>query len=204
MRDPAMSPDPSPDPFGRSDDSLHPGSTLAGGIIRQALEAIIGPPEASRFAGIQDLAGLARELENYYGEQAGHGIALRIGGACFEQMARRIGDQSELAQPAFRLLPLPLRLRRGLIASQDLLSDFVGKGAQVDEQDGGLLLRLRNCPICSGRVASDPICHLMLGLLKEALGWMSGGRFFDVQEITCRGRSDEVCLFAIDPVPVEL
>jgi len=185
-------------------DARGPNGSLNNQVLNRALEEIIGSSEVARLGDTPSIADLARELEVRFGQQPGRGIAVRVGGICFIQMVRRIGDQAGLTQPSFRLLPLPLRLRQGLLAFRDLLSDFGGMGIGVEEQDGRLFWRLQDCPICAGRDASEPICCLMLGMLKEAMSWLSGGRYFDVQEIACHGRGDEDCIFEIDPIPMDL
>jgi predicted hydrocarbon binding protein len=43
---------------------------------------------------------------------------------------------------------------------------------------------------------------LAVGLLQEALYWLSGGKIFDVKEITCIARGDPACTIVIDPTPL--
>jgi hypothetical protein len=193
-----------PDPVAQSPAGWETHGSLASRALQQALTQIIGCADASSLGPVQEIPGLSKALEARWGQLAARGIALRVGGACFIHVVRRIGDQAGLTQPAFRLLPLGLRLRQGLLAFRGLLSEFSGKGARVEEQDGRFFWRLPDCPICAGLHASEPTCFLMLGMLEEAVSWLSGGKVFAVQEITCRGRGDEDCIFLIDPTPVEL
>jgi hypothetical protein len=174
-----------------------------GRVLNAALVEIIGSDAAASLGNLQGMPDLARELEARFGQSAGRGIALRVGGACFAQFVRQFGDLAGLTQPAFRLLPLRLRLRQGLLAFRGLLAEFAGKGVRVEDQDGRLFWRLQDCPLCVGHQVSEPICYLMLGMMKAALAWLGGGKVFDVREIACRGRGDDDCVFLIDPTPVE-
>ena len=45
---------------------------------------------------------------------------------------------------------------------------------------------------CAGSdKAYDPVCHLAVGLLQEALYWVSGGKVFNVEEKTCIAAGDK-------------
>ncbi|MFH1183459.1 MAG: 4-vinyl reductase [Chloroflexota bacterium] len=202
--DSAITPGFEADPVVHSHAGRGPHGSLASRALDRALTEIIGCTEAASPGPVQDIPDLSRTLEARCGQRAARGIALRVGSACFTHVVRRIGDQAGLTQPAFRLLPLSLRLRQGLLAFRGLLTEFSGRGARVEEQDGRLFWRLPDCPICAGLRASEPICFLMLGMLEQALSWLSGGKVFDVQEIACRARGDEDCIFLIEPSPVEL
>ena len=47
----------------------------------------------------------------------------------------------------------------------------------------------------------DPVCHLAVGLLQEALYWVSGGKVFNVEEKTCIAAGDATCTIEIDANP---
>ena len=181
-----------------------PHGSLALRAVQQALTEIIGCAEAASLGPVQEIPGLSRALEARCGQLAARGIAFRVGGASFIHVIRRIGDQAGLTKPGFRSLPLGLRLHQGLLAFRGLLSEFSGRGARVEVQDGRLFWLLPDCPVCTGWRASEPVCFLMVGMLEEALGWLSGGKVFHVEEIACRGRGDEDCIFRIDASPIEL
>ena len=41
-----------------------------------------------------------------------------------------------------------------------------------------------------------------VGLLQEALYWLSGGKVFNVEEIACIARGDAACTIVIDQTPL--
>jgi predicted hydrocarbon binding protein len=42
-----------------------------------------------------------------------------------------------------------------------------------------------------------------VGILQEALYWVSGGKFFNVEETHCIAAGDNACLIEIDKQPIE-
>jgi predicted hydrocarbon binding protein len=43
----------------------------------------------------------------------------------------------------------------------------------------------------------------MVGTFQEALFWLSGGKYFIVEEILCIAKGDSTCTFRIDKSPLE-
>lgn len=146
--------------------------------------------------------GLLRSLEAAYGARGGQGIALRIGQASFRQGLRVYGSTAGAQDIEFRLSPLPARVRAGLRSLARLFNEHAGQNIVVDEYGGNLLWRVENCPLCGEHRSTEPICYLAVGLLQEALCWLSGGRAFRVEEIACLSRGDSTCSFLIDQMPI--
>jgi len=145
---------------------------------------------------------LGEMLEQVYGPHGGRGLSLRIGRACFNYGVRQYSTQLGLTQMAFRLLPLPLKLSTGARALADLFNTFTDQRVRIEEQDKKLLWHIERCPLCWERRTQEPACHLAVGLLQEALYWLSGGKVFSVEEKTCFAAGDKTCMIAIDQSPV--
>jgi len=148
------------------------------------------------------VSNLTEMLEQAYGPRGGRGLALRVGRACFNNGVRQYSAQMGLTEMAFRLLPLPMKLQTGAKAFAELFNTFTDQQVRIEEENGNLLWHIERCPLCWERRASDPVCHLAVGLLQEALGWLSGGRIFNVEEKTCIAAGDKTCTIVIDPSPI--
>jgi predicted hydrocarbon binding protein len=161
------------------------------------------PPDntslAFPFATVSNLTGV---LEQAYGPHGGRGLALRIGRACFNYGVRQYGAQMGLTEMAFRLLPLPAKLHAGAKAFAELFNKFTDQQVRVEEEDGKILWHIERCPLCWERKTPDPVCHLAVGLLQEALYWVSGGKIFTVEEKTCIAAGDKACSIEIDQSPI--
>jgi len=148
------------------------------------------------------LSCITGTLEQAYGPHGGRGLALRIGRACFNDGIRHYGAQLGVTEMAFRLLPLQTKVRVGAKTFAELFNNFTDQRVRVEEDDGKILWYIERCPLCWERHTSEPVCHLAVGLLQEALYWLSGGRIFNVEEKTCIAAGDETCMIVIDRTPI--
>ena len=148
------------------------------------------------------VSNLTEMLEQAYGPHGGRGLALRIGRACFNYGVRQYSTQLGFTQMAFRLLPLPSKLHAGASAFAELFNNFTDQRVRVEEEGGTILWHIERCPLCWERKAQDPVCHLAVGLLQEALYWLSGGKVFNVEEKTCIAAGDPTCTIVIDQSPL--
>jgi predicted hydrocarbon binding protein len=150
----------------------------------------------------QTVGRITDMLEHAYGPHGGRGLALRIGRACFNYGIRHYGKQMGLTEMAFRLLPLPAKVSAGAQVFAELFNNFTDQKVRVEETDGKILWHIERCPLCWGRSAHDPVCHLAVGLLQEALYWLSGGKVFQVEEQTCIAAGDSTCTIEINQTPI--
>jgi predicted hydrocarbon binding protein len=148
------------------------------------------------------LGTITDTLEQVYGPHGGRGLAVRVGRACFNYGVRQYGSQLGLTEMAFRLLPPPKKVSAGARVFAELFNNFTDQRVRVEEEDGKILWHIDRCPICWERKAQDPVCHLAVGLLQEALYWLSGGKVFNVEEQTCIAAGDATCTIVIDQSPI--
>ncbi len=160
------------------------------------------PDNAERAFPFSTVSGLMETMEHVYGPHGGRGLALRVGRACFNYGVRQYGTQMGLTEMAFRLLPLPGKLTAGANAFAELFNKFTDQKVRVEQEDGKLLWHIERCPLCWERHTTEPVCHLAVGLLQEALFWLSGGKVFNVEEKTCIAAGDETCTIVIDQTPM--
>jgi predicted hydrocarbon binding protein len=148
------------------------------------------------------VSALGGTLEQVYGPHGGRGLALRVGRACFNYGVRRYSAQMGLTKMTFRLLPLPAKVNAGAKAFAELFNYFTDQRVRIEEDGNKLLWHIERCPLCWERHAREPVCHLAVGLLQEALYWISGGKVFNVEEQTCIAAGDTTCTIVIDQSPL--
>ena len=148
------------------------------------------------------VGALGGTLEQAYGPHGGRGLAIRIGRACFNQGVRQYSAQMGLTEMAFRLLPLPAKLNAGARAFAELFNQFTDQRVRIEENGKKLFWHIERCPLCWERQSHEPVCHLAVGLLQEALYWLSGGKIFNVEEQTCIAMGDKTCTIVVDQSPV--
>jgi predicted hydrocarbon binding protein len=148
------------------------------------------------------ISALQEGLEHAYGPRAGRGLALRVGRACFKYGLREFGSELGLADVAFRLLPLSARLQKGSLAFAALFNNFTDQHVRLESDAHNIYWHIERCPLCWGRHTDGPVCSLAVGLIQEALYWVSGGKYFQVEEKTCIACGDSACTIVIDQTPM--
>ena len=157
----------------------------------------IPPNNAERMIKFEEVSAIQRAFEEIYGPRGGRGLMLRVGRACFKHGLREYGPILGFTDLAFRLLPLEEKIRQGAESFAEIFNRFSDQHVYVEEDDNCFYWKVERCPLCWGRVTDTPICHLEVGLLQEALYWVSGGKFFDVEEIECLAKGDPTCRIVI-------
>jgi predicted hydrocarbon binding protein len=146
----------------------------------------------------KDLSRIQVGLEEIYGPRAGQGLALRVGQASFKYGLREFGPMLGITDIAFRLLPLPTKLSKGADIFSKTFNQFSDQIVRVEKDEQNIYWHIERCPVCWERETEYPCCNLAVGILQEALYWISGGRFFNVDEIACIAQGDLACTILIE------
>jgi hypothetical protein len=149
-----------------------------------------------------DYSALNGALEEMYGPRGGRGLALRAGRASFAQGLRNFGALAGVGDLAFKVLPLPAKLKIGVPAMAKIFSQVSDQKSTVEENETEYIYTMKPCPVCHGRTSDKPMCHAGIGLLQEGLKWVSGGHEFRVNESKCIGCGDEACVIIIQKEPI--
>jgi predicted hydrocarbon binding protein len=145
-----------------------------------------------------DLSHIQVGLEEIYGPRGGHGLAMRIGRASFKYGLREFGPMLGITDMRFRLLPLPTKLSKGAAIFASTFNNFTDQQVRIEETSNTIFWHIERCPVCWGRHTDRPSCNLAVGILQEALYWISSGKYFNVQEIACIAQGDPTCTIAIE------
>jgi predicted hydrocarbon binding protein len=189
-----------------------------GRVILQAMEEILGqagmnavlkrtglpaqndlqsaPDQDLKFS-FSNISALQTGLEVEYGGRVGRGLALRIGRACLKYSLREFSPELGLTDLAFRLLPLQAKLKAGSETFAALFNKYTDQRVRLETDEKTILWRIERCPLCWERHAEGACCHLAVGLLQEAMYWLSGGKYFEVVEKQCIACGAEACIIVI-------
>jgi predicted hydrocarbon binding protein len=161
------------------------------------------PPNLARAFDFAQVSAINQALEEMYGPRGGRGLALRAGRATFGDALRNFGALAGVGDLAFKVLPLPIKLRIGVPAMAKIFSQVSDQQTTVVEQEDVFVYTIHRCPVCWGRSGVDrPVCFIATGLLQEGLKWVSGGSEFRVNESQCIAMGDETCEFIIQKTPI--
>jgi predicted hydrocarbon binding protein len=161
------------------------------------------PEDEERAISFETLSLIQSTLELGYGPHGGRGLALRAGRVFFSHGLRAYGPGLGLNDTAFRFQPLDLKLVSVLGTLSDFFNQYTDQTVCLKEADQKILWQVDRCPWCWGRHGVEPLCQFSVGMVQEALYWVSGGRFYNVAEETCIAQGDPACLVVIDRVPLD-
>jgi len=166
------------------------------------LERYIGnlPPNDTN-PGIKttEYARFNEAIESFYG-RGGKGMLRRIGKASFQYGIREQGALMGVAGAALKLMPGRGRIKfvlNGLVSALKKTNPQVE--AWVEEQENTIAYCESTCGICMGRHSDQPICHLYVGSIAEAVRWATGEEH-EITETHCIARGDPYCRFEVGEV----
>jgi predicted hydrocarbon binding protein len=140
-------------------------------------------------------------LDGAYGPRAGRGLSVRVGRACLKYGLREFGTELGLTDLSFRLLPLQAKLKNGSETFAALFNNSTDQRVRLEWNEKYIYWHIERCPLCWERQTEVPCCHLAVGLLQEALFWVSGGKYFEVEEKNCIACGDIACTIVINQAP---
>ncbi len=161
------------------------------------------PDNLEKAFDFSNISNLNKGLEEIYGPRGGRGLALRGGRAIFSRGLKQFGALAGVGDLAFKVLPLSTKLKIGVPAVARIFTQFSDQTSRVEDLDDHFLYYIDRCSMCWGRETDRPICYIAVGILQEALRWVSGGLEFRIEEIECIGQGAESCVFKIDKDPIK-
>ncbi len=161
------------------------------------------PNNFDRQFSFEEVGAIQQALEDMYGPRGARGLALRAGRACFKYGIKEFGPVLGIADLAFRLLPLGMKLKVGFEVFAETFNKFSDQIVRLGEEAEQYLWIIDRCPVCWQRHTQEPCCHLAVGILQEGLYWVSSGKSFHVEETQCTAKGDPYCLIVINKRPLD-
>lgn len=152
---------------------------------------------------LNHLSQIQEALESTYGPHAGRGFAIRVGRISLKNGLREFGPLLGVTDLSFRLLPLHMKVQKGIQTLADLFNRYTQESIHFTQEDDHYEWIVDQCPLCWQRHTDAPCCHLAVGMLQELLLWISSGRNFLVEEKTCIAAGDPTCTIQIAKHPLD-
>ena len=149
-----------------------------------------------------ELSRIQQTLDDMYGERGGRGLALRAGRETWKYALKEFMPVLGITDLAVRMLPLSIKIKIGLDVFAETFNKFSDQRVKLGEEGDHILWIIERCPLCWQRHTDSPCCHLAVGLLEQALDWVSRGRRFQVDQTSCIACGDETCTIAISKKPI--
>ncbi len=161
------------------------------------------PNNFDRQFSFDEVGSIQQSLEDMYGPRGARGLALRAGRACFKYAIKEFGPVLGIADLAFRLLPLSMKLKVGFEVFAETFNKFSDQIVRLGEDEERYIWIIDRCPVCWKRRTNEPCCHLAVGILQEGLYWVSSGKSFHVEEVECIATGDATCTIIINKRPLD-
>lgn len=150
-----------------------------------------------------EFSAIQQTVDEMYGVRGGRGLAMRAGRETWRLALKEFVPVLGISDLAIRTLPLGIKLKIGLDVFAQTLNKFSDQQVRLGEDHRGYLWIIERCPICWNRTSNQPCCHLAVGLLEQSLDWVSKGRRFQVEEVSCIAQGDETCTIVISKKPID-
>jgi predicted hydrocarbon binding protein len=135
-------------------------------------------------------------IETFYG-RGGKGILRWIGKASFQYGVSEQGALMGVADAALKLMPQNERIKYGLNAMANTLKKTNPQvDAWVEEAGEKIAYCESTCAICLNRHSDQPVCHLYVGSVGEAVRWATD-QVFEIIETHCIAKGDKYCRFEV-------
>lgn len=149
-----------------------------------------------------EFSAIQKTIEEMYGSRGGRGLALRVGRETWKYALKEFLPVLGITDLALRTLPLGIKIKIGLDVFAQTFNRFSDQKVRLGEDERGYLWIIERCPICWQRKSNAPCCYLAVGILEQSLDWVSRGRRFHVEEVSCIAAGDETCTIVISKKPI--
>ncbi len=150
-----------------------------------------------------EFSAVQQTLDDMFGVRGGRGLALRAGRETWKYALKEFLPVLGITDLALRTLPLGIKIKIGLDVFAETLNKFTDQQVRLGEDERGFLWIIERCPVCWQRHSETPTCHLAVGLLEQSLHWVSRGRRFRVEEVSCIAAGDDTCTIVISKKPLD-
>ena len=149
-----------------------------------------------------EFSTIQQTLDDMFGVRGGRGLALRAGRETWKYALKEFMPILGITDLALRTLPLGIKIKIGLDVFAETLNKFTDQQIRLEEDERRFLWIIERCPVCWQRTSDTPTCHLAVGLLEQSLDWVSRGRRFRVEEVSCIAMGDQTCTIVIFKKPL--
>lgn len=160
------------------------------------------PDNLDRGFPFAEFSAIQQSIDDMYGERGGRGLSLRAGRESWKYALQSFMPILGITDLAVRMLPLGIKIKIGLDVFAETFNKFSDQQVRLGEDEDHYLWIIERCPVCWQRHTEAPACHVAVGLLEQSLDWVSRGKRFKVEEISCIAMGDETCTIAIMKKPI--
>ncbi len=160
------------------------------------------PNDLKKEFPFEAIAATSVALGTMYGPRGARGLELRAGRVAFTLGLKEFGPLLGMADLALKLMPITMKLKIVLNATAQTFDRFSDQASHVEEEKDRFMYHITRDP---SSLRPDPGLNFFIarGIIEEATAWVSGGRRFAVDQITCIALGDKTTSFTISKEPLD-
>lgn len=157
------------------------------------------PPSDTDTSGhaVHFMSDINRALYDIYGARGARAILNRIGRGRAKSAIEENATFANAVKAAIHFLPGRMKVKLVLERVSKEFSQQMNTSVRVYEEGNAFFWHDANCAGCIGWTSETPVCYTTTGFIQGVLAWGLGGENFKVQEIACRAKGDQACLYQI-------
>jgi predicted hydrocarbon binding protein len=147
-----------------------------------------------------DFRGIIAGIIDVFGEKGARPILYSAGRRGFQLVLEKNPRMIGFAGLGLKLLSKKKRLEKVFTLGAESANKNFGENQRFYVSDEGFVCELFECYWCEGLTSNGPVCFGEVGLDAEVAKWATGDEY-EVREVLCRARGDDVCKIVISPEP---
>jgi predicted hydrocarbon binding protein len=149
------------------------------------------PDDMKKEFSFEDVGKLQKAYWDMYGERGARAFAIRAGSKTLNDGIERFGKVAMAARAALTIASVDKRISVGLDFFAKFFNTVSDQKVSVDEDDKNWYWRIQTCPMCAGREADKPVCHLGVGVLHGALeNFVDKNARYRITPVKCQAVGD--------------
>lgn len=169
-----------------------------------SFQEICPPDTMDNVFDFSNYSAICEAVANTYGPRGAKVFLIRAGRSGFRNGIQSFIDNYGAGlEVTGKLIPLSIKLPLFLKWIAKNYTETSDRIVEVKDEGDHYLYINKRCPVCWGRHASSPDCHITLGFLQEATNFISNGSQFQIRQITSIGAGAPSCDFIIPKRPIE-
>jgi predicted hydrocarbon binding protein len=147
-----------------------------------------------------EFAGIIGGIIDIFGERGARPILYNAGRRGFQVAMEKNPAMFGFVGLGLKLLSKRKRIEKVFKVGAEGTNKVFGENQRFYVSDEGFVCELFDCYWCKGLTSEGPICFGEVGLDAEVAKWATGDEY-DVKEVLCRAKGDDVCKIVISPEP---
>lgn len=157
------------------------------------------PDDMKKGVPFADVGRLQDAYWQMYGDRGARAFAIRAGAKTFNDGLERFGKVAAAARAALKIGSVDRRISVGLEFFAKFFNTVSDQKVSVTEDDKNWYWNIHDCPMCAGRSADKPVCHLAVGVLQASMeNFVDKNARYRITPVQCQAMGAEQGVIEIE------